>query len=455
MFDFLKKKRQVVDVEIDGDDKFNLSFNLVTVMVLVVAFLGYQSFFYLEGGDFARRQDPTGSYAWVTEQGPHMKWPLLGRLDRFPQYFTINLTGTPTETAYINDKPLSVKFADTYTAKIPMVMRYRLNPDPKTLETLYRATKSIDGVAYNVLQPHARNMLIYTANQFMAEDYMQGGQNDFLSRLYFQGNNGFYITSREKRLVKGEVGYTDLNSTDSKAGTPQTGETFVYVVDIQMDKDGNPRTQANSLAKYGINVDDISLGEPAPDPQLDEFMKFKKDRILKRSRIVEDQRNEREQQITSRLAGERERIEARTVVLKTKDAAVISEEQKVEVAEQQAKMQKVIKEKDLANAIADLNIQEAGYKAAKFEAQKIREKGLAEAEVTAAMYKAKDNKVYMAELEVENNKSLYQALPSFQVTMPSIMNTGGSQGGTLQDNLSNMSSLFLLDRFKLKDSEAK
>lgn len=455
MFDFLKKKRQVVDVEIDGDDKFNLSFNLVTVMVLVVAFLGYQSFFYLEGGDFARRQDPTGSYAWVTEQGPHMKWPLLGRLDRFPQYFTINLTGTPTETAYINDKPLSVKFADTYTAKIPMVMRYRLNPDPKTLETLYRATKSIDGVAYNVLQPHARNMLIYTANQFMAEDYMQGGQNDFLSRLYFQGNNGFYITSREKRLVKGEVGYTDLNSTDSKAGTPQTGETFVYVVDIQMDKDGNPRTQANSLAKYGINVDDISLGEPAPDPQLDEFMKFKKDRILKRSRIVEDQRNEREQQITSRLAGERERIEARTVVLKTKDAAVISEEQKVEVAEQQAKMQKVIKEKDLANAIADLNIQEAGYKAAKFEAQKIREKGLAEAEVTAAMYKAKDNKVYMAELEVQNNKALYQALPNFQVTMPSIMNTGGSQGGTLQDNLSNMSSLFLLDRFKLKDSEAK
>ena len=118
-------------------------------------------------------------------------------------------------------------------------------------------------------------------------------------------------------------------------------------------------------------------------------------------------------------------------------------------------MQKVIKEKDLANAIADLNIQEAGYKAAKFEAQKIREKGLAEAEVTAAMYKAKDNKVYMAELEVQNNKALYQALPNFQVTMPSIMNTGGSQGGTLQDNLSNMSSLFLLDRFKLKDSEAK
>lgn len=452
MFDFLKKKRQVVDVEIDGDDKFNLSFNLVTVMVLVVAFLGYQSFFYLEGGDFARRQDPTGSYAWVTEQGPHMKWPLLGRLDRFPQYFTINLTGTPTETAYINDKPLSVKFADTYTAKIPMVMRYRLNPDPKTLETLYRATKSIDGVAYNVLQPHARNMLIYTANQFMAEDYMQGGQNDFLSRLYFQGNNGFYITSREKRLVKGEVGYTDLNSTDSKAGTPQTGETFVYVVDIQMDKDGNPRTQANSLAKYGINVDDISLGEPAPDPQLDEFMKFKKDRILKRSRIVEDQRNEREQQITSRLAGERERIEARTVVLKTKDAAVISEEQKVEVAEQQAKMQKVIKEKDLANAIADLNIQEAGYKAAKFEAQKIREKGLAEAEVTAAMYKAKDNKVYMAELELENNKALYKALPEVQVTMPQIMQTG-SNGDKTMDNISNMSSLFLLDRFKLKEGD--
>ena len=455
MFDFLRKNRDAVNVKVDGDTKFNLSFNLITIMVVLIAFIGFNSFFYLEGGDFARRQDPDGSYSWITEQGPHFKWPLLGRLDRIPQYVTVNMTGQPVETAYINVKPQSVKFADTYTAKIPMVLRYRINPSAETLETLYRATKSIDGVAYNVLLPHARNMMIYTANQFQAEDYMQGGQNEFLSRLYFQGNNGFYITSREKKLVKGEVGYTDLDSADTKAGTPQTGETYVYVVDIQLDKNGNPRTQTNSLAKYGINVDDISLGEPEPDPQLTEFMRFKKDRILKRSRIVEDQRNEREQQITARLAGERERIEARTVVLKAKDAAVISEEQKVAVAEQQAKLQKVLKGKDLANAIADLEIQEAGFKAAKFEAQKIREKGMADADVTAAMYKAKDNKVYMAELEVQNNKALYQALPNFQVTMPSIMNTGGSQGGSMQDNLSNMSSLFLLDRFKLKDGEAK
>lgn len=449
MFNFFKKKSKD-----DGEERsFNLTFNVFSVIALVAAYLAYNSFFYLEGGDFARRQDPDGSYVWITEQGPHFKWPILGRLDRLPQYVTVNMTGQQVDTAYINTKPQSVKFADTYTADIPMVLRYRINPSSDTLETLYRATKSIDGVAYNVLLPHARNMMIYTANQFQAEDYMQGGQNEFLSRLYFQGNNGFYVTSREKKLVKGEVGYTDLDSADSKAGTPQTGETYVYVVDIQMDKNGNPRTQTNSLAKYGINVDDISLGEPTPDPQLNEFMKFKKDRILKRSRIVEDQRNEREQQITARLAGERERIEARTVVLKAKDAAVISEEQKVAVAEQQAKLQKVLKDKDLANAIADLKIQEAGFNAAKFEAQKIREKGLAEADVTAAMYKAKDNKVYMAELEVQNNKALYQALPNFQVTMPSIMNTGGVQGGSMQDNLSNMSSLFLLDRFKLKEAD--
>ena len=448
MFNFFKKKQKQDPLE----QSSNLPFNLILGVIALVAFLGFQSFYYLEGGDFARRQDPDGSYAWVTEQGPHLKWPMLGRLDRIPQYFTVNMTGQQNDSALINEKPQSVKFADTYTAQIPMVLRYRINPDPKTLETLYRATKSIDGIAYNVLLPHARNMVIYTANQFQAEDYMQGGQNDFLSRLYFQGNNGFYITSREKRLVKGEVGYTDLDSTDSKAGSPQTGETYVYVVDIQMDKNGNPRTQTNSLAKYGVNVDDISLGEPTPDPQLNDFMKFKKDRILKRSRIVEDQRNEREQQITSRLAGERERIEARTVVLKAKDAAVISEEQKVSVAEQQAKMQKVIKEKDLANAIADLKIQEAGYNAAKFEAQKIREKGLAQAEVTAAMYKAKDNKVYMAELELENNKALYKALPEVQVTMPQIMQTGGNGDKTV-DNISNMSSLFLLDRFKLKEGD--
>ena len=419
-------------------------------VIAAACYTGLGSFYYLEGGDYARVQYPDGSYSWVTSQGPHFKSPFMGRLDRFPQYITVNMTGSELDTAFVNVKPLQVKFADVYNATIPMLIRYRLNPNEATLEALYRATKSIDGVAYNVLLPHARNMLIYTANQFQAEDYMQGGQNEFLSRLYYQGNNGFYTTSREKKLVKTEIGYTDLESQDSKAGLPQTGETYVYVVEIQRDKAGNPITQPNTLTKYGVNVDDISLGEPQPDPQLFEFMKFKKDRIQTRAKIIEDQRNEREKQITARLQGERERIEARTVVLKTKDAAVISEEQKVAVAEQQAKLQKVIKDKELSNAIADLKIQEAGYNAAQFEAKKIRERGLAEADVTAAMYKAKDNSVYRTELEVENNKALYKVLPQFTVNMPQIVQSGGSSDGSLQSNLSNMSSLFLLDQLKLK-----
>lgn len=428
---------------------------LIGFIVLGMIWAAFGSFFYLEGGDFARRQDPDGSYTWVVEQGPHFKWPFLSRLDRFPQYITVNMMEAENEAAYINSKPLKVKFADTYTATLPMLIRYRLSPSSETLETLYRATKSLDGVAFNVLLPHARNILIYTANQFQAEDYMQGGQNEFLSRLYFQGNHGFYVTSREKKLVKGEVGYTDLDSTDSKAGTPQTGESYVYSVDIQRDKNGNEITQTNSLAKYGISVDDISLGEPQPDNLLEDFMKFKKERILKRSRIVEDQRNERETQITVRLSGERERIEARTVVLKTKDAAVIAEEQKVAVAEQQAKLQKVIKDKDLSNAIADLKIQEAGYNAAKFEAQKIREVGMANADVTDAMYKAKNNPVYLKELEVDNNKALYKVMPDIKVSTPMIYQSGGAGGASkTDDNLGNMSSMYLLERLKMSQTES-
>ena len=67
------------------------------------------------------------------------------------------------------------------------------------------------------LRPIAKQLLTYTANQITGEDFMQGGTNTYQARVEDQGNNGLYVTKREKILVKkvtSDVGINNQNPTE-------------------------------------------------------------------------------------------------------------------------------------------------------------------------------------------------------------------------------------------------
>lgn len=80
-----------------------------------------------------------------------------------------------------------------------------------------------------------------------------------------------------------------------------------------------------------------------------------------------------------------------------------------------------------------------------FEARAIAAKGKAEAEVLAAMYKAKaqNKEVYMAEMQLEIARSIYGNLKDFKVEMPHNY-IGGSGGGSMTSNLDVITGLAAL-----------
>lgn len=418
-----------------------------SVLGIVTAVSAFFSFYYVEGGEFVREQSPNGSSEWVLTQGIHWKVPFLSRIDKFNQFITIDMTSKEEETSSVDREPLQIKFSDTYTGKISTSWRFALSPNPVTLEKMYQATKSQENLNYNTLLRYAQNILIYTGNQFLGEDYMQGGQNEFLSRLYFQSQHGLYQTKRIKKLITNESSF--VSPEDQASGkSDNTAENFVWVVEIQRDAKGNPITanKDNILADFGIEAATISIVAFDEDADLKNFMNEKKQRIRVRSGIVEDQRNEREQAITAKLTGERERIQARSEKLKLKDAAVIAEELKVEVAKKQAELATVNKQKELEIAKSNKAIQEANFESAKFEAQAIKEKGLAEAEVSKAKYQALNNPVYIRELEKDQAVKLYEALPNIDVEMPYIIQGSGTSQNGLSDNVGTWSSLGILNQ---------
>lgn len=121
-----------------------------------------------------------------------------------------------------------------------------------------------------------------------------------------------------------------------------------------------------------------------------------------------------------------------------KELVVIASQREVEVAKQvaeretieQRKLQDLAviqKDKELSIARAELDIQKANAQAAQHAAQAISAKGKAEADVLAAMYKAKaQNKdIFLAETQRDIAQTLYQNLKDIKVEMPQNVIVGG------------------------------
>merc|ERR1712118_216599 len=89
---------------------------------------------------------------------------------------------------------------------------------------------------------------------------------------------------------------------------------------------------------------------------------------------------------------------------------------------------------ELSIARAELDISKANATAAKFQAEAIAARGRAEADVLAAMYKAKaqNKEIFLAETQRDMATSLYANLKDFQIEMPQnviLGSDGGSCGG--------------------------
>ncbi len=412
--------------------------------IVVGAILGLSvvlgSFVKVDGGETVRVQNNiTGNATWYTTEGYKLKVPFFSNTKTYPQEVTIAITDNPElcDTASICADPRQVGFADTYGVVIESSFRYSLPKDSVQLEGMHDKVKNIDNLLGTTLLPFSQDLINYTSNQFRAEDFMQGGQNQFKSRMIDQASSGLLMTKREKIEIVTEKADRD---TERESGT-NTGEQFRWEVTVLEDENGMPKRTPAAISAYGITLvpSGINLVDYVPEPRLKEFMVQKQDRVRDRAKIVEDQENERQRAITAQLTGERERIEKQNQLLKEKDAAKIRGEQQVMEAELQAQRESIERQKVADLAIIDKkrelqiakdneNIQKANALAAKYEAQAIKETGFAEAEVEKAKLQAKQSNkdIYMAELELEATKAMATVLPQVKITSPQVVMGGGN-----------------------------
>lgn len=340
-----------------------------------------------------------------------------------------------SDSAGVVLRPLPVTFADNYGGTMQYSFRVKLPVDPAHLEMIYQDTRSAKNLYGTTYRTFATNILNLTTDQFLAQDYMQGGKGAFKQRIIDQSQNGMYVTSRKQVKVNGNVADQTLSSNRSQT---KDADQYITKVVIARDEHGHPLRRDYSLQQYGIEVlqaDDIKF---KPNPDLINYISKIKDREKQRGAIVARQQLERDSAVTEQLTGERERITAKNKLLREKDQAVIAQQKQTAVEQERAKLQGVKKSKELAIARANLNIEKANAAAAKYEAQATKEKGFALAAVEKAKYAAVDKDVLRLRVQETLGKALYNS--NMKVQMPMIV--GSSDGDS--NPLKNMSSLKLL-----------
>jgi len=379
----------------------------------------------VDGGEIAIEQTPSGKLIAQMDPGIKFKYPFLSKVFFYNEVTTVTYD-EKNSGATSDNQPYPIIFADTYGGKIKGTFRIEMPRNPDEFRELHKAFKRYDNFVDNGVEKFTNELLAYTANQYTGEAFMQGGQNEFKARLMDQAQGGLYITKRTAVRVKRQAGIVGLK--EDKASQTTATEQVIFKNIIQRDKNGKPLRNPNPMKKYGVKVTQVTIDGFLPEPQLKTFMDNKKKRIQERATLRENQENEKQKAVVAKLRGDRERVEAKQQMLKEKDAAVIEADKRVALESKAAELQIVRKKKELAIAKANEGIQKANAKAAKYQAQAIKEKGLAEASVISAKYKARDPKLYALEKQVEVTNNLKSAMQGITVQMPRVQINGSGDG---------------------------
>ena len=383
------------------------------------------------------------------------KPPFIANITEYKNDTTLTFSNseeTDDDILTAKNNPIKVAFADTYKADLILSGRAKLPLEDEQMLKLHNAFRSYDNLVASLYSKTMVDVAVNTATQFTAEEVFQGGLNGLKSAIEDQSSLGVYVT--ERRKVRGESGMTEQVGVGESKTDSELVEKAVYVWKAipMLDRNGKVRRTKNPLIQYGVEISQVNLAEPIPEPLLEKLLNTKKTLVAEKIASIQMQENAKTNIETAKLEGEAARVKAEQIQLVNADAEIIQIKKEVQLAEQQAlkeiveqqklaDLAKIDKAKELQIAKDNEGIQKANEVAAKYEAQAKLHNGLADAEIKKAMYLAVRKDILELEVQKSVTEALATNLKDFKVQMPTYMsgNSNGEQSnslGVLMDALS-------------------
>ncbi len=422
-----------------------VGFGVVGIASAMIISSGY---FKVQDGKFAVYQNTlTGAKSVVHGPATSLRLPGFSIDSHYKYSTTIDFdnaamaaTDGKTRASSVNPS-IGVRFADTYTGTIPMSARLDLpRGNDEALLKIHSSFRSYENVVDKLMEKTLKDVVVNAAIQYTGEEFFQGALNEFKASLNDQANNGIIETKRIK------VADTTFSSSVSDVGGKKNAmtekQTMVWKTIPQTDASGKYKRAKNPFVQYGISVSQINIGSPSPEAKLETLLGKKKDLVAKKIEITQRQENAKAEAETAVLEGETARAKEKQAQLLISEKEIVAKQKEVKlanlnaqtekiIANKQAALSKIEKQKQLDIAKSNEGIEKANFASAKYQAQAEKELGLAKAAVTKAKYAAINPKLYALEKQVEITANLGKALKGITVNMPTnmISNGAGTKGG--------------------------
>ncbi|HHB92718.1 MAG TPA: hypothetical protein ENK59_05850 [Thioploca sp.] len=347
---------------------------LLVVLILFTLIAIKSMIFVTETGYIDLYENPI-THDVETYDRPAIHWKIpLSSVTRYKQVWIVDFgTGFGGQQLRQEKSPIQLRFADSYTANIPATFRYKLPNNRDLLETIHKDFTTHEKLVDALLIPISRDVMVTTATQYTGEEFFQGGLNQFRMALEDQLQNGIYKTKREEVEVNtrdmvmiGQNGFSNQKTTSLKVWK---------TVPITNAKGEIERLEKKSLVTYGIEVIQVTLGVPEPEPELEQLLADKKkfDRISNKKAdelaMVFDNEKimlaniEKEKQTQLATIRKNKTIDLANIskeqeiklARKSEELALIKESQKIQLAQKAKEL--VVMQKQLELVLADQKIQ--------------------------------------------------------------------------------------------------
>ncbi len=151
----------------------------------------------------------------------------------------------------------SVQFSDGTQAAVQGIAQYILPINEKEMVEINNAHVNIEGLVKRRLVPYTKECLGASSQLMTSEMHYSGGKAQMTQDYLNQLQNGSYLLSVKQVNV--------VDSVDH-------GQKTMYQVQIQKDKDGQPKRKFSSISAYGITVGDAQITSTDYEAKVDSML---------------------------------------------------------------------------------------------------------------------------------------------------------------------------------------
>ena len=399
---------------------------IAVIAVLSIIFgIGYK-----DATELLVSQSPFGTMSCVEGQGFYLKgFASIYKYDKTKSFYFSSsnekVKGHGWDSDETDEDDISVTLSRNANADISGYLMYELPTNCDDLIKLHIAQHSESQVKHNLVRNAVLSAVRKTAPLFTAEEAKVTKIAEFRLLAFDQLTEGEYLTTID--VLKEKAGEDEVDSTGKVIKKAEVQE--YRVTELKLDSLGNRIvTKQSALNLYGIKVLQFEIQNVKLDPKAQQQLDIIKEREMQRVANATAAETAKQQAITAKAEGDARIAQAKADQEVAKIAAVVQAEKERDVAVKNAE-----RERDVARLNAER---------AKYQADSMKQAGIAQAEANRAKVAAGLTPQEKMEAEIQMNKDKWDAISKIQVPIvPANMITSNGKGVSGVDLLGDAKAL--------------